>query len=69
LWRHEEDGHALSREAAECVEELLPLGGTDARSGLVENQHARSQPQEAKTLELLTLAHRERLDVGLEVDG
>ncbi len=36
---------------------------------LVEDEHARSQPQEAEELELLPLAHGERPDVGLEVDG
>ncbi len=59
----------MVRQAAERVEELLALDGTDARRGLVEDEHARSQPQEAEELELLPLTHAEGLDVGLEVDG
>ena len=69
LVRHEEDGLALGGQPAQGVEELLALGGADAGGGLVEDEHARAQPQQAQQLELLALAHGERADLGLEVDG
>ena len=60
LVRHEEDGLALRGQAAERAEELLALDGADAGGGLVEDEHARAQPQQAQQLELLALAHGER---------
>ena len=68
LVRDEQDGLALVGQAAKSGEELLALGGADPGRGLVEDEHAGAEPQEAEELELLPLADREGLDVGLEID-
>ena len=69
LVRHEEHGLALLGQTAEGAEELVALRGADAGGGLVEDEDAGSQPQQAQQLQLLALAHGERPDFGLEVDG
>ncbi len=65
----EEHGLALRGQPAQGVEELRPLRGADAGGGLVEDQHACAQPQQAQQLQLLALADGERFDLGLEIEG
>ena len=55
----EEHGLALGGQTAQGGEQLLALGGADAGGGLVEDEHAGAQPQQAQDLELLALAHGE----------
>jgi len=65
----EQDGPAFGGQPSEGIEELGFLRRADPGGGFVQDQHPDIQAQQAQDLQLLALAHRQRVQVGSGVEG
>ena len=66
---HEDDRHALGGKPLQRGEQLFLLRLADAGGRLVEDQHARAEPQEAQDFQLLPFAHGQGVHECLGVQG
>ena len=63
-----DDADAARAQAAHHVEQALHVGLGQCRGGLVHHQHARRLRQRACDLDALPVRHRQRADLGIDVE-
>ncbi len=68
LVRDEQDRFSLSGQQPQGGEQLFLLQGADAGCGFIKDQNTRPQPEQAQDLQLLPLANRQGIHVGIRVE-